>query len=137
VFYASGKNRGFLLDQSSAAVMAGAMDPQIGSGSFAPSELPGTYALGTVSNATSGVTPMAVNLLLTSPGNLVYNVGGTRYPGPVAVTGSYAVLTTGTGTIVLTTPTANYVMYTIDASHFEMIDVDTSVTNPSVMFAQQ
>lgn len=143
VFYASGKNRGFLLDQSSAAVMTGAMDPQTGNGSFAPSELPGTYAAGTVSNATSGVTPMVANLLLTSPGNLVYDVVGTQYTwasglNAVPVTGTYTLMTTGTGTIVLTAPAAaNYVIYTTDASHLEMIDVDTSVTNAAVIFAQQ
>jgi hypothetical protein len=137
VLYASGKNRGFLLDQSSAAVMTGAMDPQTGSGTFAPAELPGTYAVGTVSNATSDVIPIAANLLLTSPGNQVYNVGGTQYPGAVAVTGAYTLMLTGTGTIVLTTPAANYVIYATDTSHFEMIDVDASVTNPAVIFAQQ
>jgi len=137
VFYASGVNRGFLLDQSSMAVMTGAMDPQTGVGTFAPSELPGTYAVGTVSNATSGVTPMVANLLLTSPGNPVYNVSGTQYPGPVAVTGTYTLMTTGTGTIALTAPLAHYVMYATDASHFEMIDVDTSVKDAAVIFAQQ
>ncbi|MBZ5656602.1 MAG: hypothetical protein LAO56_15145 [Acidobacteriia bacterium] len=137
VLYASGANRGFLLDQSSTAVMTGAMDPQTGVGTFAPSELPGTYAAGTVSNATSGVIPLVANLLLTSPGNQKYNVQGTQYPGPVAVTGTYTLMVTGTGTIVLTAPAANYVIYTTDTSHFEMIDVDTSVTNAAVIFAQQ
>jgi hypothetical protein len=137
VLYASGANRGFLLDQSSMAVMTGAMDPQTGVGTFAPSELPGTYAVGTVSNATNSVSPMVANLLLTSPGNQVYNVGGTQYPGTVAVRGAYTLMVQGTGTIVLTAPTANYVIYTIDASHFEMIDVDTSVKNAAVIFAQQ
>ena len=142
VFYASGANRGFLLDQSSTAVMTGAMDPQTGSGTFAPSELPGTYAVGTVSNATSGVVPMVANLLLTSPGNRVYNVAGTQYTWATqlqtqAVTGAYNVMTTGNGTIVLTTPTAHYVIYATDTSHFEMIDVDTAVTNAAVIFAQQ
>lgn len=137
VFYASGKNRGFLLDQSSPAVMTGAMDPQTGSGLFGGSSLPGTYAVGTVSNATSGVIPMVANLLLTSPGNRVYNVGGTQYPGAQAVTGTYTVMGQGTGTITLTAPTANYVFYAIDTSHLEMIDVDKTVTNPAVIFAQQ
>jgi hypothetical protein len=137
VFYASGANRGFLLDQSSAAVMAGGMDPQSGNGTFAPSELPSTYVAGTVSNATSGVIPMAANLLLTSPGNQTYKVSGTQYPGPVAVTGIYTLMFTGTGTIALTTPSANYVIYATDPSHFEMIDVDKTVTNASVIFAQQ
>ena len=138
VFYASGTNRGFLLDQSSAAVMAGGMDPQTApNGGFAPSELPSTYVAGTVSNATSGVIPVAANLLLTSPGNQKYNVSGTQYPGQMAVTGTYTLTLTGTGTIALTAPSANYVIYATDPSHFEMIDVDKTVTNASVIFAQQ
>jgi hypothetical protein len=55
----------------------------------------------------------------------------------VAVSGSYTLLLTGTGTMVLTAPPTNYVMYVIDASHFELIDVDASNRNPSVIFAQQ
>jgi hypothetical protein len=137
VFYASGANRGFLLDQSSAAVLSGAMDPQSGSGLFAPSELPSTYAAATESSATSAVIPIAANLLLTSPGNQVFNVSGTQYPGQLAVTGAYTLTIPGTGTIALAAPAANYVMYAIDTSHFEMINVDASVKSASVILAQQ
>jgi hypothetical protein len=143
VFYASGANRGLLLDQSSPEVRTGAMDPQAApNGGFAPSELPNTYAAGTASNATSGVIPIAANLLLTSPGSQTYNVSGTQYTftsglQAVAVTGTYTLMLTGTGTIALTTPSANYVIYATDPTHFEMIDVDKTVTNPSVIFAQQ
>ena len=80
---------------------------------------------------------MAANLLLTSPGNQTYNVAGTQYPGAQAVTGTYTLTFTGTGTIVLTAPAANYVIYAMDTSHFEMIDVDKTVTNASVIYAQQ
>ena len=79
---------------------------------------------------------MVANLLLTSPGNQVYNVGGTQYPGPVSVTGTYTLMLSGTGTIVLTAPATHYVIYATDNTHFEMIDVDKTVTNPSVIFAQ-
>jgi hypothetical protein len=137
VLYASGANRGFLLDQSNAAVMTGTLDPQRANTLFAPSELPSTYAASTASSATSALPPLASNLLLTSPGNQVFNVSGTQYPGAVAVSGSYTLLLTGTGTMVLTAPPTNYVMYVIDASHFELIDVDASNRNPSVIFAQQ
>jgi hypothetical protein len=142
VLYASGANRGFLLDQSSAAVMTGAMGPQTGNGTFAPSELPSTYAIGTVSGATSGVVPMVANLLLTSPGKGVFNVGGTQYASTSGfqvqtVTGSYTLSLPGKGTIVMTAPAANYVIYATDTAHFEMIDVDKTVTNASVIFAQQ
>jgi hypothetical protein len=139
VLYASGANRGMLLDQSSGAVMTGGMDPQ-GNVIFAGSALPGTYALGTLSSATSGVAPLVANLLLTSTGNQTFIVGGTehQYPNPAqAVAGTYSIMGIGTGTITLTTPSANYVMYAIDTTHFEMIDVDKTVTNASVIYAEQ
>ena len=137
VFYASGANRGLLLDQSSAAVMTGSMDPQIGNGTFGGSGLPSTYAAASISNATSGVTPIAANLLLTFPSSNTFVVGGTEYPGPQSLTGTYNITYPGTGTITLSTPVANYVIYAIDPSHFEMIDVDATVTKASVIYAQQ
>lgn len=138
VLYASGANRGFLLDQSSGAVMTGAMDPQ--PGVFSPSGFAGPYALGTVSNATSGVSPIVANFLLTSPGNAVFKVGGTQYSGTqtqTGATGSYSLTSNGTGTITLTSPAASYVIYATDLTHFEMIDVDKTVTNADVIFGQQ
>ena len=63
---------------------------------------------------------------------------GTQYPGATALAGTYTFLINGTGTIVLTAPTAaNYVIYATDASHFKMIAVDKAVTSPSVINAQQ
>ncbi len=141
VFYASGANRGFLLDQSSAAVMTGAMDPQ-NNNAIAPSALPSTYAVATDSSATSGVSPIAANFVLTSPGNGVFNVAGTQYTftsglQTQTVTGKYDLQFGGAGTITLTAPVADYVIYTVDATHFELMDVDTTVTNAAVIFAQQ
>jgi hypothetical protein len=137
VLYASGANRGFLLDQSSAAVMSGAMDPQQNN-AVAPSELPSTYAVATVSNATSGVSPIAANLLLTSLDTQTHKVSGTQYPGAQIVTGTYDLHLNGTGPITLTAPAAaSYVIYPLDASTIEMIDVDTAVKNAAVIFAQQ
>ena len=80
---------------------------------------------------------MAANLLLTSPGSGVFNAAGTQYPGSQTVTGTYNLHLDGTGSITLTAPVAKYVIYTVDASTFEMIDVDTTVTNAAVIFAQQ
>jgi hypothetical protein len=141
VLYASGANRGVLLDQSSAAVMAGGMDPQTGNGSFGVSEIPGTYVAASISNATSAVIPLAANLLLTYPSSASSVVGGTQYqyptPGAQTVTGTYSIMSGGAGTLILTTPAASYVLYAIDASHFEMIDVDKTVTNASVIYAEQ
>jgi hypothetical protein len=135
VLYASGTNRGFLLDQSS-AVMTGAMDPQQNN-AFAPSQLPSTYAVATVSNATSGVVPMAATLLLTSLDSQTHKVAGTQYPGAQTVTGTYGLSNNGVGAITLTAPAANYVIYTLDATTLEIIDVDTTVKNAAVIFAQE
>jgi hypothetical protein len=127
VLYASGANRGYLLDQSSAAVMTGSMIPQAVkvSTEYAASELPGTYAAAPFSNSDPSITPVVQNLLLTSPGGGVFSVAGTQNPSSQALTGSYTIFGTGTGTITLTSPpapTAAYsVIYAIDA---------TTVPNP-------
>ena len=156
VLYASGANRGFLLDQSGSSVMTGTMNPQgKGSGSFGGTELPGTYSAATTGSGGSAVTPTAANLLLTSPGGGVFNVSGTQYPGGQTVTGTYdlavAGFQNGTGKITLTAPAAqNYVIYLLDTSgactstspvcaiqDFLMIDMDTTNPKASVIFAQE
>jgi hypothetical protein len=148
VLYASGANRGFLLDQSSAALMTGTMAPQTPN-LYAPTELPGTYAGATISNSDSSLTPTVENLLLTSPGGTpaVFNVAGTQNPGNVTLSGTYTMTTTGTGTITLTAPAAaTFAIYAIDVTapntahsvitDFMMIGT-TSGTPSSVVFAQQ
>ena len=157
VFYASGVNRGFLLDQSS-AVIAGTMNPQgAGNGAFDPTELPGTYAAASTNSAIAAADPSAANLLLTSTGgSMGYNVSGTQYQDQNSdtVTGTYTLANdSGTGTIVLTAPAAqNYVIYVVDSSgcgksslvctieDFYMIDTTTGTNvnkNPTTIFAQQ
>jgi len=158
VLYASGANRGFLLDQSSKAVMTGSMNPQLSPNGFnyTPSEMPGTYAAATIVNSDSGITPVVENLLLTSTGNATYNVAGTQYTqsggAGQSLKGSYTLNNNasggGTGTITLTTPAAQtYVIYVIDATgiptstnavidDFMMIGT-TSGTPSSISFAQQ
>jgi hypothetical protein len=129
VLYASGPNRGFLLDQSSSSVMTGTMSPQPSSivDSYAFAELAGVFAAATISNSNSSVTPVVENLLLTSPGGTppTFVVGGTLNPGSQALTGAYTLTLPGTGTITLTNPTLpavpTSVIYAIDA---------TTVANP-------
>jgi hypothetical protein len=156
VLYASGANRGFLLDQSSPSVMTGTMNPQgPGSLSFGGTEMPGTYAAATTGSGSSAVTPIAANLLLTSPGGGVFNVSGTQYPGSQAVTGTYDLSVSGfqngTGKIMLTPPAQTYVIYILESSgpcnpqtspvcaiqSFLMMDVDNTNPNASIIFAQQ
>lgn len=157
ILYASGANRGFLLDQSSSSVMTGTMKPQgKGSGIFSGTELPGTYAAATTGSGNSNVGPIAANLLLTSPGGGVFNVSGTQYLPQATVTGTYDFTTgsagAGVGTLTLTAPSAQkYVVYVLDTSgctlsspvciiqDFLMMDETTSTPNknPSIIFAQQ
>ena len=148
VLYASGANRGFLLDQSSAAVMTGTMDPQPSKASYAPTELPGTYASATISNSDSSIAPVVQNLLLTSTGGATYNVAGTQNPGNLMLSGGkYTMTGTGVGTITLTAPppptAATNVIYAIDFDAVNSVVTDfmmmgtTSGTPSSIMFAQQ
>jgi len=125
ILYASGANRGFLLDQSSSAVITGSMIPQpsVNNFEYTGTEMPGTYAAATISNSKSSIVPVVQNLLLTSTGynskgQLTLNVAGTENPGSVTLTGSYTIANNppGLGAITLTTPATTYVMYAIDAS---------------------
>jgi len=152
VFYATGANRGFLLDQSSAAVLAGGMDVQGTNlaGIFAGSTLPGTYAVATVGDAGSGVTPQAANLLLTytvNAGTATLGAGGTLYT-PAAspgAAGNYTIQNTGTGTLTLTPQGAAnadiFVFYAIDTTQFWLIQTQDTTgnppANPAVLFMQQ
>jgi hypothetical protein len=155
VLYASGQNRGFLLDQSSSSVMTGTMNPQGKGAPFADSELPGMFAAATTSTGNSTVIPTAANLLLVFPGGAAANiVNGTQYPGAQTLTGAYTFGANaegiGVGTITLTAPSAeNYVIYVLGTSgcsgtspvcsieNFLMIDEDKTNPNASIIFAQQ
>ena len=165
VLYATGQNRGFLLDQKSSSVMTGTMNPQgKGSGLFGGSTLPGTYAAATTHSGSSEVDPIAANLLFTWVTNALNTgactaecVNGTQYDtvnynltsAPLA--GAYTIQATGNGTIVLTAPSAqNYVIYVLETSgcsstqnpvcaiqDFLMMDEDKTNPNPSIIFVQQ
>jgi len=128
VLYASAANRGFLLDQSSSAVITGTMysqtAPKQNNFDFANTLLPGTYAVASNSNSSSSIAPLAMNLLLTFPQNGTFPVGGTQYPPgtPGNVTGTYNISTVGKGTIGLTAPaTADYIIYAVTQTNLFMI----------------
>jgi hypothetical protein len=148
VLYASGANNGFLLDQSSDSVMTGAMIapqlPKSAGGSFAPSAMTGTYAVATNSNSIPSSSSCAslpacdstMNLVLTSPGNLKYNVVGTENPGSQAITGTYSLQSNGVGALTLTSPAANYAIYGVTETNFFMIDLDSKVSSPILSMSQ-
>lgn len=145
VLYASGANRGFLLDQSSAAVMTGTMDPQPSTASYTPTELPGTFAAATISNSDSSIAPVVQNLLLTSTGGGTFNVAGTQNPGNQALSGGkYTMTSSGVGTITLTAPPPpTSAIYAIDFDSSNSVITDfmmigtTSGTPSSIIFAQE
>ncbi len=117
VLYASGADRGFLLDQSSPAVMTGTMDPQPANVTYAAAYMPGAYAAVTIGNSDSGIAPVAENLLLSYTGTYTGKVAGAENPSGVTVTGTYTMTLTGTGAITLTAPAAaTYAIYAIDAT---------------------
>jgi hypothetical protein len=161
VLYATGGNRGFLLDTSSRSVITGTMSPQGKTAfGFPGSALPSTFAAATTSSGSSAVNAIAANLLLTwvNTGTCTATcVNGTQYdaanPAGVPVTGAnpgYTMQTLGNGTIALAAPSAqNYVIYAVDTSgctnsspvcavlDFLMMDVDKTNPNASIIFAQQ
>jgi hypothetical protein len=121
--------------------MTGTMDPQVGSGSIAPAALAGPYAAATTASGSSGVLPIAANLVLTSPGNATFDVSGTldiTGQSEKTVAGTYAVAGTGNGTIKVT-PTGqsaqNYIIYVLDPTHFMMMNTDQG--HASIISAQQ
>ncbi len=141
VVYASGANRGYVLDQSSASVMTGAMyaqnSPKLTEGDFTNTTTIGTFAVATNSNSVASVAPVTMNLLLTAPGNSKFNVNGTQNPGGHAVTGAYTAQSQGYGTITLTAPAAApYVIYGLTETQFFMIEEKSGAASPVFYLAQ-
>jgi len=137
VLYASGANRGYLLDQSSSSVMTGTMNPETTpkSGAFASIQAAGTYAVATSSNtmqSASGCNDLAscyasMNLLLTSPSSTVFSLSGIENPGNTAISGTYTVTFSGLGALTMpgqNQSNANFVIYGVTETSFYMIGWD-------------
>ena len=157
VLYASGPNRGFLLDQNSTAVMTGTMTATKApsGGTFTPATITGTYGMATknsslTSPASCSLMPscaIAGNLLLTSPGLIgsntmpSYVVNGTLN-GQTISKGSYNIVNFnsvgGIGSLSATTASgaANYVIYAIDGTDFYVIEEDSKVPSPVLFMSQ-
>ncbi len=151
VMYASGANRGFLLDQSSSAVMTGTMNAQAASAFFSNPAAVGTYSVATNTNsaATCSLLPACyatMNLVVAAPTVVVpmqpvlaSNVTGTENPTNVSVSYIFNMGVSGYGTIgplaPATTP-PNYVIYGVTGTDFFMIDVDAGVSSPILYMAQ-
>ena len=150
ILYASGANRGYLLDQSSVAVITGTMNVQtalkLNFGSFAATESTGTYAVATNSNsaanasACSGLTSCyaTMNLLLTSPGSSVFNVTGVENPNNRSINAVYTLQSSGVGTIGPVSPATapNFVTYALTQTQFFVMELDSGVVSP-VLYMEQ
>lgn len=155
--YLSAANRGFLLQNDSAheatVVYAGTMDPLKIGGFFTSSQLAGPFAAATTNSGTSDVSQVDANLLMTSPGNQVFNVAGSQditaagAPNTTqALAGTYSIESNGVGQITLTAPAAaKFVLYAVDnpvnqngqVQHFYIMNVDPTNTNSSIVFAER
>ena len=145
VLYANDADSGYLLDQSSSSVLTGPMivqqPPKQNDGLFANSAMTGTYAVATYTNSVSAIAPLNMNLLLTSPGNAIYVVGGVQNPGNQAIsTGSYSVLAAGNGTLDITlsssSTAADYVTYGVTETDFFVIEENSGSPSPILYMAQ-
>jgi hypothetical protein len=153
--YSSTLGRGFLLqiDQTDDrfAVYTGTMDPQPIK-NLGPSELGGSFALGTANPGSTDASQVEMNLLMQS---LVPNftvagkqdeTDGGQNAGQ-ALAGNYTVSVDGTGTMKITPSgqsAQNYVMYVIDnpkpdnmIQHFLMINVGSGNTDPAIISAER
>ena len=140
ILYCSAAGRGFLLDQSSAAVMTGNLYPQKGV-PFAASDLAGSFAAATTISDTAGAGQVAQNLLFTPNGTAVSGLqddtGNGNHAGQ-PVTGTYALTATGTGTVNLTAPaTLNSILYVIDTSHFLSMNVDKTNKDSTIVYSER
>ena len=137
VLYASGANRGYLLDQSSSSVMTGTMNPQSKpkSGSFASAQATGTYAVATNANGIpggSGCTDLtscytSMNLVMSSPVSGTFDFSGIENPGNVAIGGSYTVTIPGLGALTIPgsqNSATNFVIYGVTETNFYMMGWD-------------
>ncbi len=148
--YASGANSGFLLDQSSNAVMTGTMTsqqaPKQNDGIFVPASMPGTYAVATSTSSLSsnsscsvvGYCAIVMNLLLTSPGGGTFNATGTEILATSPVDLTYNMQSQGVGSFSPVSPakTPNYVFYATTGTDFFVIEEDSGVPSPILFMAQ-
>lgn len=156
VLYLTAANRGFLLQVGDAQhvpveVYTGTMDPQPGS-VFATAEMVGTLDAVTDSSGSPTSSQVAMNMLNSFATTTSYAVagaqdeidGGQNAGQTLAGSGAFDV-NTSTGTITLTQPAATkYVVYPLDnpkpsflIQHFEMIDVTSGQTDPTIIFGER
>ena len=146
VLYASGANRGYLLDQSGSNVMTGTMNPLTAPKGvfFASTNAVGTYAVATSSYSASNPSSCApltscyatMNLVLNEPTSQVFDFSGVENPGNQNLGGTYVV--TGGGLGALTIPgnssSTNFVIYGVTETNFYVIGWDVEQTGPPPVY---
>jgi len=138
VMYAITKNTGLLLDQASAAVQFGKLEPQRNS-PYLANTIQGTFTQSNFQLGGSG-TPFAVaSLSLNAGTGAVTGVqdetdGGENENQSIA--GTYTVSSSGRGTFVTTDPSAaSSVLYVINNSKFVVLETSSGNQNSAVLAA--
>ena len=141
VLYMITLNAGLMLDMSSTNVLSGNLEPQStgAGGVFSAATLQGTFIEGT--STTADVNAVNLSGVLQIDG--VSKLNGTEDESTSSgnslgqvVSGTYTVASTGRGTVTLSSPSAqNLVFYIVSNGRFLGIDVDATNTDAAVIAA--
>jgi hypothetical protein len=136
VMYAITVNKGFLLDQSSPAVLSGILEPQT-TNPISAGTIGGTFVQTAQQVSTAAAQDTVAALSLNSSQGKISGTqdetDGTENPNQTVV-GSYTVSSNGRGTFDLTSPaTSTGVLYVIGQSKFIVIPVDPGNTSPQIL----
>jgi hypothetical protein len=133
--YAITKNKAFLLDIASTAVLSGFLEPQ--AANLGPSTIQGVFVTGSVPSASNIAGISTLDGVSSFTGVQDESTPSANIPGEV-VNGSYTVASNGRGTMTLTSPaTTNRVLYIINNSEFKAIGVDNGDLKSTLVVSQR
>lgn len=133
--YAITKNKAFLLDTASTAVLSGFLEPQ--AANLGPSTIQGVFATGSVPSASNISGVSTLDGISSFSGVQDESTPSANIPAEV-VNGSYTVASNGRGTMTLTSPaTTNRVFYIINNSEFKAIGVDNGDLESTLVVSQR
>jgi hypothetical protein len=140
VLYAVTTNKGFLLDQSSASVLNGFIEPQTNA-PFSNSSIQGTFAAITSSVANTTAEDIVAALSLNSNATVTGTQDQTDSTGEnpnQAIMGTYSLSSNGRGTMAFTAPaTRNRAIYAVSNSKFVAVGMDAGDKSATVITAER
>jgi len=148
--YATGPNQGFVMDASSGAAGIGEIRPVTIVPPFSNSDILGSYLLGSGDPITQ-TTPLDSGVSSFDGGSSIRGLGNmngaediskvTGFSQNQVLTGTYSVSgvsNNGRGTILLTSPaTGTIAVWAISPTDFVGLDIDSTTTQPVVLFFEQ